>query len=88
MQNDNNNLPERPLPDYETVVLRQEQEKPQIKSYRQNYVVEDLRLQLDAAYNKIEEQNTQIKTLKKYKQLETKKGSHRLIDFQHYREII
>jgi hypothetical protein len=74
MQNDNNNLPERPLPDYETVVLRQEQEKPQIKTYRQNYVVEDLRLQLDQAYNKIEEQNTQIKTLEKYKQLETKKG--------------
>jgi hypothetical protein len=76
MQNNSNNLPDLHLPDYKTVVLRQEQEKPQIiESYQQNHVAEDLRLQLNQANNKIEEQNTQIKTLEeKYKQLASEKG--------------
>jgi hypothetical protein len=71
MQNNSNNLPDLPLPDYKTVGLSLEQEKPQVESYQQNHVAEELRLQLDQANNKIEEQNTQIKTLEeKYKQLE------------------
>jgi hypothetical protein len=71
MQNNSNNLLDLPLPDYKTVGLSLEQEKPQVESYQQNHVAEELRLQLDQANNKIEEQNTQIKTLEeKYKQLE------------------
>jgi hypothetical protein len=45
-----------------------------LKLNQQNYVAEDRRLQLDQANNKIEERNTQIKTLEKYKQLESKTG--------------
>ena len=79
MQKNSNNLLDLPLPDYKSVALSQEQEKPrpqpQIELYQQNNVAEDLRLQLDQANNKIEEQNTQIKKLEeKYKQLESKTG--------------
>jgi hypothetical protein len=89
MQNNSNNLPDLPLPDYKTVGLSLEQEKPQVESYQQNHVAEELRLQLDQANIKLKNKIHKLKHLKKnINNLKVRENPHQQIAFQHYRETI
>jgi DNA repair exonuclease SbcCD ATPase subunit len=76
-QDNYNNVPEIPAPDYKIVlpdaVIEQEQEQLQQEEYKPDYALEDLRSQIENYKTQLEESTTRYKDLEeKYKQLEAR----------------